>query len=173
MIQGYRFPSASRRFSVRNCLRQGLVSYSLAKLAVCESPAEEQGLLPHPFVTRPSTAPVLTTVAGRLSAALLVALCILPTTAPFRTLVLTDSATGRHADTVIGTMTTIHTSVTDPDDDDALVLERSQVLRESRLCALMAVASGDAAVVIGLFRPALAAARFILSFSPLKTVLRV
>jgi hypothetical protein len=111
-------------------------------------------------------------MVAKLCAALLVALCILPNTAPFRTLVSADSLTGRHTDAVIGTLTT-HTSVTDPDDDDALVLERSHVLLQSRLCALMAVASCDAAVVIGLFRPALAPATPTLSFSPLKTVLRL
>jgi hypothetical protein len=126
-------------------------------------------LLSHRFVTHLSPANVLSTIVAKLCAALLVALVILPNTAPFCTLVVADSPASRHA--VIGT--TAHASVADPDDDDALVLERSHVLFQSHLWALMSVASCEAAVVIGLFRPALAPTTFIRSVSPLKPILRV
>jgi hypothetical protein len=109
-------------------------------------------------------------MVAKLCAALLVALCILPNTAPFQTLVLADFTTGQRADA--GTLTT-HTSVTDPDDNDALVLERSHVSRQARLCALTVVASCDAAAVFAVFRPAVAPPTFILDLSRLKTVLRL
>jgi hypothetical protein len=109
---------------------------------------------------------------AKLCAALLVALVILPNTAPFRTLVVADALASRHADAVVGALTA-HPSVADPDDDDALLQEQSNSLQQLRLCALIAVASYEAAAVFSLFRPAVAPTTVILSLSPLKTVLRL
>jgi len=123
-------------------------------------------------MTRPSTHPLLNTVVARLHAALLVVLCILPTTAPFSTLGSFDSSPSGNADTAIGGPET-HASVADADDNDTLLLERSHFLKQSRLCALIPVSSCDVAAVLFLSGPAVAPITFVLTSSSLPTVLRV
>lgn len=125
------------------------------------------------FVTRLSTARLLGAKVARLCAALLVVLCIVPTTAPFSTLGSADFLFGRSADAVIGTLAT-HTSVTDTDDNDALVLERLHFLRQPILYALVGAASGDAAAAVPTaFFPGAGPSAFTIDSSPLKTVLRL
>jgi hypothetical protein len=108
----------------------------------------------------------------KLCAVLLVALCLLPNTAPFQTLVLADFPTSRHGDAVVDVLAT-QTSAADPDDNDVLVLERPHSLIQSHVGALTAVVSYDAAAVLGLFRPSIALTTVVFETSPRKAVLRL
>jgi hypothetical protein len=126
-----------------------------------------------PFVTRLSTARLLDTKVAKLCAALLVVLCIVPTTAPFSTLGSTDFLFGRSVDAMIGTLAT-HTSLTDTDDNDALVLERLHFLRQPILYALVVTASGDAAATVPTaFFPFAGPPAFTIDSPPLKAILRL
>jgi hypothetical protein len=87
----------------------------------------------------------LPTVVAKFWAALLVCLCLLPTTAPFSTLDPVDCPAGPHSAPVIGTLTAA-AFATSADDNDALVVEplhRSQ----SRSGELAVVASSEGVVV--------------------------
>jgi hypothetical protein len=115
----------------------------------------------------------LGTKVAKLCAALLVVLCIAPTTAPFSTLGSTDFLFGRSADAVIGTLAS-HISVTDSDDNDALVLERLPFLRQPILDALVVAAFSDAAATVPTaFLPFAGPPAFTIDSPPLKTVLRL
>ena len=107
---------------------------------------------------------------ARLSAAFLLVLCILPTTAPFSTDGPADSLGHGSADTTIGVLTPL-ASVGNP-DDDAFARERSDFLRQSRLSALV-VASCDVAVVQAPFIRESPPTQFILDSPTLRTILRV
>jgi hypothetical protein len=109
-------------------------------------------------------------VVAKLCAALLVALCILPSTAPFST--DGPASVPLNTNAVIGTLAN-HASAMDPDDNDALMLERSHFLRQPRLFALMVVASCSAAAVSFRLRPAVAPTSFLPNCSSLKTILRL
>jgi hypothetical protein len=65
----------------------------------------------------------LTIMVAKFWAALLVCLCLLPTTAPFSTLDPVDYPAGPHSAPVIGTLTAAAFG-TNADDNDALVIER-------------------------------------------------
>jgi hypothetical protein len=108
----------------------------------------------------------------KLLAALLVVLCVLPVTAPFATVGPSSSLAGHETVATIGTLSA-HTSVTDSDDDDALAIERATFLRESRLCAEVAVSFFETAFSRAPFVTPGAPHAFTIDSPPLKTILRL
>jgi hypothetical protein len=109
-------------------------------------------------------------MVAKFCAVWLVVLSALPFTAPFSTFDTAGLFAVRHTDDVIGTLP-IQASPTD--HDDALALERSDFLRQSRLCALVVVASSDTAPVLTLLPPSVAPTALSLDDPPLRTILRL
>jgi hypothetical protein len=109
-------------------------------------------------------------MVAKFCAVWLVVLSALPFTAPFSTFDTADLFGARHTGDVIGTPS-IQASATD--HNDALALERSDFLRQSRLCALVVVASNDTAPVLTLLLPSVVPTTFSLDHPPLKTILRL
>ncbi len=131
---------------------------------------EERRLLRRGFVKCSSGTALLRTLVAKLSAALLVCLCILPTTAPFSAVGSTDWPTVRHT-TGIGTLSAPASST--DDDNDALVLEQSHYLRQARACVAAVVAFSDVAIVPEFVLPPDSSPRLIIDPPSLNTVLRL
>ena len=116
-------------------------------------------------------------MVARLFATWLVVLCILPMTAPFATIGWTHDM-GR-ADVVVGAGTTAadapvaEPAAPDPDDDAALILERSDFSQQSKFCALLTVDYRDGAPVSSVFFAPLAPPSFAVDFQALQTILRL
>ena len=113
----------------------------------------------------------LTTVVAKFWAALLVCLCLLPTTVPFSTLDPVDCPAGPHSAPVIGTLTAA-AFATNADDNDALVVERLH-RSQSRSGELAVVASSEGVIVPESFLPLAGLPSPGIASAPLIAVLRL
>jgi|SRR6185436_12764453 len=111
-------------------------------------------------------------MVAKAVATLLLVLCILPTTAPFSSVGSTN-ALGEHNPVTTISVAGDHSSVADAGDEDALVLERSNFLKHSRLCASAVVGFCETASTFAPFLSPAARSTFALDLPPLRTVLRL
>lgn len=113
-------------------------------------------------------------MVAKLAAAVLLVLCILPSTAPFSSVGATPVLDGRHSHAAIQTSSS-YTSLCHSysDDDDALVFERSTFLRHSRQYASMVVGFYESPSVCSPFLAAVAPLTSAVDSSLLSTVLRL
>jgi hypothetical protein len=112
-------------------------------------------------------------MVGQFFAVALVVLCLLPGTAPFLTLDSMHSLGGPRAVRANTSLETHASAKSLDDDDDAIVLERSTILRQMRSRALVVAGSAETAGTSTAFLSSVAPPASADRRPSLKTILRV